>query len=167
MELHSPRLILQPLDLQHAPLVLAVFNDPDFVRYVGDRGIRDTGHAEHYLRTVAIKTRTDTGVTNYAVLARDNGLPVGMCGLLQRPFLPAPDLGYGFLPAARGAGYAREAVQAVLSAAQTPRLYAMVHPDNLRSRRLLEDFQFGPAEAIALPFADCLLLRRQSDESHL
>lgn len=171
MNLHSPRLTLQPLDLHHAQLVLALFNDPDFVRYVGDRGIRTPDQAAHYIESVAIATRRNTGITNYAVLRGDTGQPLGLCGLLLRPFLPAPDLGYGFLPAARGAGFAREAVQAVLSSAPRARLYAMVNPDNLPSRRLLEDFHFAPVDAAAqrdleLPYENTLLLCRHLDEAN-
>jgi RimJ/RimL family protein N-acetyltransferase len=49
----------------------------------------------------------------WAVTLKD-GTPVGMAGLLQRDFLPHPDLGYALLARFHGQGYAHEAATAVL-----------------------------------------------------
>ena len=72
---------------------------------------------------------------------------MGICGLLKRPFLDCPDLGYAFLPDFRSKGYAREAVRAVLDrVAEKPGLNciaAIVNPDNESSIRLLTDVGFG------------------------
>ncbi len=68
--------------------------------------------------------------------------PVGICGLVRRPTLPAPDLGFAFLPEHRRHGYALEAGEAVLQDAQRrlslPRILAITHPDNVGSIRVLE-----------------------------
>jgi len=49
-----------------------------------------------------------------AVRRRDNGETVGMCGLVNRDSLDDIDIGYAFLPSARGKGYALEAAMAVM-----------------------------------------------------
>ena len=59
----------------------------------------------------------------YAVLLENNDKSsaetpdeklIGMCGLLKRPELDYPDLGYAFLPEFCGKGYAKETAEAVL-----------------------------------------------------
>jgi len=44
--------------------------------------------------------------------------PIGICGVLKRPTLPEPDLGFAFLPAHRGRGHAFEAAAATLAHAR-------------------------------------------------
>ena len=39
--LDTPRLRLRELVAADAPFVLALLTDPDFVRHIGDRGVRD------------------------------------------------------------------------------------------------------------------------------
>ena len=70
-----------------------------------------------------------------------DGGPIGLCGLLQRAELPAPDLGIAFLPTCYGKGYAAEAASAVLHHARQAlgigRVLAIVAPDNARCIALL------------------------------
>ena len=65
-----------------------------------------------------------------------------MCGLIRREALPHPDLGYAYLPAHRGKGYAVEAGAAVLrhgfEALGLPRILAIVTEANSGSVRVLE-----------------------------
>ncbi len=73
---------------------------------------------------------------------------IGMCGLVKRKTLEDVDIGYGFLPHARGEGYALEAAQEIhkwaISELEMRRLAAIVNPGNKPSITLLEklDMQF-------------------------
>lgn len=82
----------------------------------------------------------------YRVSLKESQAPVGMCGLLQREMLDAPDLGYAFLPAYWRQGYAAEAAAAVLDYGRSvlglPRLVAFTTPENYRSIKLLEKLGF-------------------------
>jgi RimJ/RimL family protein N-acetyltransferase len=78
------------------------------------------------------------------------GTLIGMCGLLKREHLDAPDLGYAFLPEAWGRGYAFEAARAVMEEAKRDRVLALVSPGNAASIRLLEKLGFA---SIAHPAA--------------
>ncbi|MDN3640462.1 GNAT family N-acetyltransferase [Simiduia curdlanivorans] len=165
MDIHTARLRLEPLDLKHDELIVAVFNDPDFLNFVGDKGIRTLAQAQQYLRDGPMAERQQSGIVNYAVIAAHSGEAIGMCGLLQRPYLPEPDLGYGFLPSARGQGYAYEAASAVLASLKAPgTLWAMVNPANAASLALLHKLGFVPYgdDNIALPHSPTVLLTRQS-----
>lgn len=70
----------------------------------------------------------------------------------------APELGWLFLPEARGQGYAHEAAEAArthaLGAAGLPELVSYVAPGNLASRRLAARLGARPDGAIADPDTD-------------
>jgi RimJ/RimL family protein N-acetyltransferase len=78
-----------------------------------------------------------------------------MCGLLQRPELPGPDLGFAFLPAFRAQGYAFEAASAVMADARArlglETLLAIVNPENGASIRLLARLGFSFERTIQMP----------------
>ncbi|MEL6628847.1 MAG: GNAT family N-acetyltransferase, partial [Bacteroidota bacterium] len=78
----------------------------------------------------------------YVVYQIENNIPVGLCGLVNRPTLPTVDLGFALLPAHEGKGYGTESAREVLRWAReelklTP-ILAITHPENIRSQALLE-----------------------------
>lgn len=137
----TPRLRLRPFTLADAAFIVALLNDPDWIRYIGDRNIRSLEDAEAYLRNGPIKMLAEHGFSLLAVETRTEGEPVGMCGLIRRIEMPDVDLGFAFLPAARGKGYATEAAAAVLARAFThhglTRVIAFTDPDNTASGDVL------------------------------
>ncbi|MGD2128221.1 MAG: GNAT family N-acetyltransferase [Lysobacterales bacterium] len=141
-ELITRRLRLRWMTEDDAALALAVWNDPDFVRHVGDRGIRTLAEARQAMRDGLLKLYADFGYGPYLIEALEGGPPMGLCGLFKREYLEAPDIGYGLLPGFRGKGYALEAASAVLAHARDdlrlPQLKAIVSVANERSVRLLE-----------------------------
>ena len=66
----TPRLELRQLTLADAPLMLAVWNDPAFIRFVGDRGIRTVEDAEDAMTAGALKLYGDYGYGPYGVVLR-------------------------------------------------------------------------------------------------
>ena len=91
----------------------------------------------------------------YVVQLKSPALPIGMCGLVKRDFLSAPDLGFALLPDYLGRGYASEAAHAVVLHAKQKlgiaRLYAIVKRDNRRSVRLLGRLGFHPQGPFVTP----------------
>jgi RimJ/RimL family protein N-acetyltransferase len=89
------------------------------------------------------------------VRRRDSGEAIGLCGLIQRDSLDAPDLGYAFLQAHHGQGFATEAAAAVLRHARDVlglrRLHAITSPDNHGSVRVLEKNGFREQAALTMP----------------
>ena len=47
--LETERLVLRPLTLDDAPFVLELLNDPDWLRFIGDKGVRTLEDARHYI----------------------------------------------------------------------------------------------------------------------
>lgn len=144
--LSTPRLTLRRLDEADAPFILELLNDPDWLRHIGDRGVRTLDDARGYINDGPLAMHARYGFGLDAVTLRGDGTPIGLCGLLRREELEDPDLGFAFLPAHRGRGLAREAALATLAhAAQAlglRRIVAITAPGNAASIRLLESLGF-------------------------
>ena len=151
----TPRLILRPLDAGDAPFMLALLNDADFIANIADRGVRDEAGAARYIAEGPAAMRAAHGHAMDAVVDRETGRPVGVCGLIRRDFLPAPDLGYAFLPEGRGRGFALEAGRAALADGRDRlgigHVLAIVNPDNARSIVVLMKLGFLGTRMITLP----------------
>ena len=145
----TERLCLRRLGISDAPFVLRLLNDDGFLRYIGDRGVRNLGDAENYLRTGPMASYETHGHGLNAVVLRERNICVGMCGVLRRDTLPGPDLGYAFLPEFTGSGLAEEATRAILKDAcdmlKFPKMLAIVQPDNVASIKLLKKLGFAHA----------------------
>jgi len=153
--LETRRLQLREVALSDAAFFLALLNDPSWLENIGDRGVRSEADAEAYIRT-NIRGQYDAyGYGLYAVQPKSASLPIGICGLVRRDFLPAPDLGVALLPEWAGQGYASEAARAVMLHAKSTlgiqRLYAMVQRGNQRSVSLLERLGFRHEAPCATP----------------
>lgn len=143
--LETQRLVLRHFTPDDDAFTLSLVNDPDFVRFVGDRGLRTFRQARDYLTDGPLDSYEAHGFGGYVVQLRD-GTPVGMCGLLKRDQLDAPDLGFAFLAEHRGKGYALESAIAVLEYERAThgldRVLAIVSRENTRSIALLEKLGF-------------------------
>ena len=153
--LSTPRLELRWLTPADAGLLLAVWNDPAFVRHVGDRGVRTVDAAAEAMAAGPLAMYRDYGYGPYRVALRESGEAIGMCGLFRRPALDDPDIGFALLPAYCGKGYAFEAAQAVLKHARNRlglgRLTAIVSPGNATSIRLIEKLGLRFERPIRMP----------------
>ncbi len=140
-------LVTQRLRLRHATtadreFALALVNDPDFVRNIGDRGVRTPADAERYLQDGPIASYEKFGFGMYIVELKDSRTPIGFCGFVRRDWLPDVDIGFAFLPQYRSQGYALESASAVKAYGRNVlglrRIVAIVSPGNADSIRLLE-----------------------------
>ncbi|HEX3139301.1 MAG TPA: GNAT family N-acetyltransferase [Rhizobacter sp.] len=140
--LETERLRLRCFDEQDADFILALLSDPGWQRFIGDRGVRSADDAREWITSRLIETYQRLGFGFWAVQRHGSDELLGLCGLVKRDSLPDVDVGYAFLPAHRGQGYAREAVLACLQhgrdVLRLPRILAITSPDNLASQRVLE-----------------------------
>ena len=144
--LETPRLSLHRFTLNDAEFALALVTDPDFVKFIGDKGVRTLDDARNYLKNGPLASYERHGFGLFKVVRRADAVPVGMCGLLKRDTLEDVDLGYAFLPAYRSQGLASEAAAGVIDYGQRAhgltRIVAITDPDNQRSIRVLEHAGF-------------------------
>jgi RimJ/RimL family protein N-acetyltransferase len=82
----------------------------------------------------------------YLAELKDEGVPIGICGLIKRDALEDVDLGFAFLPGFRGKGYASEAAAATMEYGKNvlglKRIAAITVQDNDASIKLLEKLGF-------------------------
>jgi RimJ/RimL family protein N-acetyltransferase len=158
----TDRLALRPLTEADDTFVLELLNDPSWLRYIGDRGVHTLQQAREYVRNGPMAMHARHGFGLDAVVLRESGLPIGICGLIRRDTLDDVDIGFAFLPAYCGLGYAREAATAVLRHAGglgLQRIVAITVPANAASIRLLE--------SIGFQFERMLRMRDDPDELRL
>ena len=155
VRIQTDRLTLRHLALDDAEFVVALLNDESFLRYIGDRGVRDLPSACEYITKGPLASYRRNGFGLYLVALKDSDVPIGMCGLVKREGLDDVDLGFALMPAHRSHGYAAEAAAAVMAYARDvvglERVVAITSPDNERSMRLLESLGFRFERMIRLP----------------
>lgn len=153
----TPRLEIRQLAIDDAPFIQTLLTSPSWMEFIGDRGVKSEADARWYIRDVQHVNYEKYGFGLYLIYEKALQLPIGLCGLLQRDFLDAPDMGFALLDDYAGKGYAREAAEAVLDFAREkgyPRLYAFTIPHNPRSQGLLS--RLGFAHTRTMPSPDSL-----------
>lgn len=146
--LTTSRLLLREFTLSDAPFIRVLLNTPDWLQFIGDRGVATNEDAEQYLANGPMQSYATHGFGLWCVCRIEDGSAIGMCGLLKRETLEHVDLGFAMLPDAYGMGYAREAAAATLAFAHEElgivKVLAIASQNNARSIHLLEKvgFQF-------------------------
>jgi RimJ/RimL family protein N-acetyltransferase len=124
-----------------AEFMLGLLNEPSWLQFIGDRGVRTLDDARAYILNGPVATYARLGFGFYIVELKDGGIPIGICGLVKRDYLDDVDIGYAFLPQHWSHGYAYEAAAAVLAYAigtlGLKRIVAITSSDNHSSARLL------------------------------
>lgn len=144
--IETPRLALRRLSTDDADFILELLNEPSFLRYIGDKGVRTRGDAGRYILAGPMASYERFGFGLYRVERKDGGEPIGICGLLKRDSLEDVDVGFAFLPRSWSNGFAFESAAAVLAHGRQTwgltRILAITSPDNEASIRLLGKLGF-------------------------
>ena len=156
--LETERLTLRWLTADDAPFVLKLLNDPAWLRFIGDRCVRDVEQARTYLLNGPVAMVERFGFGLYLAARKSDGVPMGMCGLIKREGLDDVDIGFAFLPQFCGSGYAFEAATAVMAYGKSTfglrRIVGITSPDNISSIKLLEKIGLKAERMIRLPKVD-------------
>ena len=152
--IETERLTLREMSEADAAFILELLNDPGFIRFIADRGVRTLEGAARYIEERFAESYRQHGFGLWLVETKGERVPIGICGLLKRKELNVVEVGYAFLPPFRSRGYAFEAASAAKAyardALKLPRLYAVVNPDNAASIRLLEKLGMRFERAVRL-----------------
>ncbi|MGI9203234.1 MAG: GNAT family N-acetyltransferase [Woeseiaceae bacterium] len=153
--LQTDRLILSHLSYADCAFIIELLNEPSFLEFIGDRGVRNADDAREYLKKGAIDSYEKHGFGLYRVTQRDTRAAIGMCGLVLREEFDHPDLGFAFLERYWSNGYAYESAVAVLRHARDQLglaiVIAMADEDNTSSIALLDKLGFRFAEMVTMP----------------
>lgn len=152
--LETARLALREFTADDGEFVLRLVNEPSFLRYIGDRGVRTLDDARKYIADGPVAGYARDGHGLMRVERKSDGVSLGMCGLLKRDALPEPDIGFSFFPEYWSQGYALEAASVVMRHARETlaigRILAITTRDNASSMRLLDKLGFRFERMVAL-----------------
>lgn len=160
--IRTERLLLRPPRGADVASLYAFLGDAEAMRYT-----HADGSPRACRRRVLVHewARRRDGCAPWLAATRHDGRVVGWGGLYRDPFEPGWgfEIGYFFRPDAWGQGYASELVRAALAVADHELglvdVFAMAHPDNPGSCRVLEKAGFRVVRA--LPERSRLLYRRE------
>jgi RimJ/RimL family protein N-acetyltransferase len=131
--------------------------------------VRTLAGARGYIANGPMASYARRGFGLWLVVMRATGEPIGLCGLLKRETLAEVDIGFAFLEAFGGQGYAFEAASAVMAYAGRPlglaRAVAVTDPDNLRSTKQLAKLGMRFAGRVRLSDSGPELAMYISDQS--
>jgi RimJ/RimL family protein N-acetyltransferase len=140
--LETERLRLRWLNTGDAPFIFELLNDPAWLRFIGDNGIRTLEDARNYIVHGPAAMYARHGFGLYLTELKNQRTPIGICGPIKREELEDVDLGFALLPAFRACGYAYEAAAGVVDYARRTlslsRLAAITSTENEASVKLLE-----------------------------
>ena len=152
--LDTERLSLRELTVDDAEFIMTLLNEPSFLRYIGDKKVRNLDDARQYILNGPVASYERHGFGLNCVELRESHTPIGMCGLLKRDELPDPDIGFALLPDFWNKGFAFEAAEAVLKDArerpQIQRILAITSLDNDASINLLKRLGFRFEKVVQL-----------------
>jgi RimJ/RimL family protein N-acetyltransferase len=140
--LETARLSLYKLSLDDVAFILELLNEPAFIQFIGDRGVRSLEDANNYLLKGPLASYESFGFGLWLVRLKSTQESLGICGLIKREALPDIDIGYAYLARFWSMGYASEAALAVKDYAMQvlgiKRLVAITDQDNGGSIKVLE-----------------------------
>ena len=147
MKLESERLLIRDTLVSDAPFYFLLFNDPDWIRYISDKGLKSVKETEAYLEDILLKNSKTGGLGFFTVILKETNEPIGTSTALQRENLDFIDIGYGFLPKGRGKGYATEATKLIIEYVREKfnqkKVYAFTKPENKASQKLVTNLGFN------------------------
>jgi RimJ/RimL family protein N-acetyltransferase len=195
--LETERLILREITADDAAFTLDLLNQPSFIKYIGDRGVRDLDQSRDFIENRYRKSYRDNGYGLYVVdlknpasatatprLGDKESVPpavagglssvasnaddvsnphsIGICGFVRRSELPAPDIGFAFLPQYEKNGYGFESASAVMQYGHKTLNFecvlAITSPDNEASGKLLLKLGFAFERFVHSPDGEKLKL---------
>jgi len=152
--IETNRLILRRLLIEDADFILELVNEPSWLRFIGDKGVRSIADARDYILKGPVASYERFGFGLYLAELKDDRTPIGICGLIKRESLKDVDLGFAFLPKYWGNGYAYESASALMAYGKNAlglyRIVAVTTPDNHSSIKVLEKVGFKFEQMVRL-----------------
>jgi RimJ/RimL family protein N-acetyltransferase len=153
--LETDRLSLREMTIADAPIVVEILNEPAFVEFVADRGVRTNADAVKFIEEKFLPSYARYGFGFYLVELKESGTPIGMCGLIKRDVLEDVDIGFSIFERFWGKGYATEAARALMQHGLTKlglsRIVGVTAQHNERSAAVLEKLGLRFEKMMELP----------------
>jgi len=150
----TSRLALRWVEETDAEFIMKLLNEPGWLQYIGDKGIRTMDDAKDYIVSGPRTMYEREGFGLFLAERKDDHVPIGLCGLIKRDGLEDVDIGFAFLSDYQFQGYAFEAASATVDFAKDmgiKRLIAITTKDNESSSKLLEKLDMKLEGYVTLP----------------
>ncbi|MDB5228067.1 MAG: acetyltransferase [Bacteroidota bacterium] len=138
----TERLILREFTPGDKKFIVELLNSDGWSEFIGVTKIKTEEQAEEYLERLMFTSYRNNGYGLSMVELKETMQPIGMCGILKRPDLEKPDIGFAFLPEFMRKGYAYEIAGATMTHAKDilmlDEVFAITVSHNIRSIKLLE-----------------------------
>jgi ribosomal-protein-alanine N-acetyltransferase len=141
MVLETPRLSLRPFCRDDLAQMAELMVNPDFMRF--SLGVYSHEQTAGFIEKILSWDRAGLP-SQFAMIVKSNGALIGYCGFFHQEVdeIKEIEIGYRLDPDYWNRGLATEAAQAVrdhgFGDLKLPRLISLIHPDNIRSRRVAE-----------------------------
>ncbi len=113
MILQTERLVIKEATLDDGAFFFRLLNSPNWIEFIGDRGINSEEDAIQYIQESLIESYVNLGFGLFKMILRENNKPIGICGFLKRDYLDHPDIGFAILPKYERMGYTLEAAHSL------------------------------------------------------
>ncbi len=152
----TKRLYLREANLDDAKFIFELLNSEGWLDNIGDRGIRTIEDAKKYITNKLLPDYGKNNIAMFVMEKKEDGVPIGTCGLIKRPQLEDVDIGFAMLEKFGKKGFAYEAAKATLKMAineiKIKRIVGITTLENKNSQRLLE--KIGLSFEKMVPFDD-------------
>lgn len=159
--LQTERLKLKPAEINDAEFFLKLYNEPLFIKFIGDRNLKTIADAENYIKEKFLPQFEKLGFGNYVILRKDDGKKIGAVGVFVREAFEIPDIGFSFLEIYQNKGYGFEAANLlknyVSEKFNLKKLSAITTTNNISSQKLIEKLGLKYFKMVEFPGDDVLL----------
>ena len=146
MLFETPRLRCRRWTPDDLDALVAVYSDPEAMRWVGDGSPISVNKCREWLAVTAQNYEV-RGYGMFALESKESRQVVGFCGLVHPGGQSEPEAKYAFLRSQWGTGLASEAIPALLAYGRSTHglteIIATVAPDNVASQRVLRKAGFS------------------------
>jgi RimJ/RimL family protein N-acetyltransferase len=158
--LETERLSLREIAADDAAFICALYNEPSFHKYIGDKGVKSIAAAQEYIGANFTKSYVKNGFGLWLVELKETRTPVGICGFVKRETLEFPDIGFAFRSEHERKGYGFESSKAVLEHGREHldlgKVLAIATKDNTASGKLLGKLGFSLDGDLPMPNGEIL-----------
>ena len=81
--LETNRLTIRRLSTDDAEFILKLLNEPSWLRFIGDKGVRTVADARAYILNGPVEMYSRLGFGLYLVESKEEDVSIGMCGLIK------------------------------------------------------------------------------------
>jgi [ribosomal protein S5]-alanine N-acetyltransferase len=138
--LETERLLLREITSKDAPDFFKLNNDPEVIKYTGDKAFKSIRETELFLDNY--KDYLNYGYGRWAVIAKDSKLILGWCGLKYTAGLNETDIGFRFFKKYWNQGFATEAASSCITYGfdklKLKIIYGKAMKENIASIKVLE-----------------------------